>query len=127
MIMELFWIYLTNSVLLINHEIDSSYWREWKLFGLPGGISGFLILHFPLLFLILYGMILVYEKTYTGMIFSLALGMAGIFAFMIHMFFIRKGRTEFKAPVSLFILVATLLVSIVQVVLTGNLLLGSNI
>lgn len=125
--MELFWIYLTNSVLLINHEIDSAYWKEWKLFRLPGGISGFLILHFPLLFLVLYGMILVYEQTYTGMIFSLALGMAGIFAFIIHMFFIRKGCPEFKTPVSLFILVATLLVSIVQVVFTGDLLLGRNI
>jgi len=37
--MELFWIYLTNSVLLINQEIDSAYWKEWKLFGLPGGDS----------------------------------------------------------------------------------------
>lgn len=28
----LFWIYLVNAVLLINHEIDSAYWQEWKLF-----------------------------------------------------------------------------------------------
>jgi hypothetical protein len=50
---------LTNSVLLINHEIDSAYWKEWELFRLPGGIAGFLLIHFPLLFLILYGLILV--------------------------------------------------------------------
>ena len=55
----LFWLYLTNSVLLINHEIDSAYWKEWELFRLPGGIAGFLLIHFPLLFLILYGLILV--------------------------------------------------------------------
>ena len=124
--MDVLWIYMTNAVLLINHEIDSAYWKEWKLFGLPGGISGFLLLHFPVLFLVLYGMILVYEKTYTGMIFSVALGMAGIFAFLIHMLFLRRGHTEFKAPVSLFILVATLLVSIVQIVFTGNLLLRTS-
>jgi len=23
----LFWLYLSNSVLLINHEIDSAYWN----------------------------------------------------------------------------------------------------
>jgi hypothetical protein len=27
----LFWIYLTNAVILINHEIDSAFWQEWKL------------------------------------------------------------------------------------------------
>ena len=30
-------IYLINATLLIVHEIDSAYWEEWKLFGLPGG------------------------------------------------------------------------------------------
>ncbi len=44
----LFWIYLANAVLLINHEIDSAYWKEWDLFKLPGGITGFLIIHFHL-------------------------------------------------------------------------------
>ena len=32
----LVWLYLTNAVLLINHEIDSAYWKEWELFKLPG-------------------------------------------------------------------------------------------
>ncbi|MCK4943301.1 MAG: hypothetical protein KAS65_06985 [Candidatus Aminicenantes bacterium] len=27
----LLWLYLENSVLLINHEIDSVYWNEWKI------------------------------------------------------------------------------------------------
>ena len=44
----LFWIYLANAVLLISHEIDSAYWKEWDLFKLPGGITGFLIIHFHL-------------------------------------------------------------------------------
>jgi hypothetical protein len=118
--MELFWIYLINAVLLINHEIDSAYWKEWQLLHLPGGITGFLLLHFPLLFLVLFGLIQVYEKTHTGIIFSLALGLIGIFAFSIHMFFIKKGHPEFKSPVSLFILIATLVVSLVQVMISIN-------
>ena len=28
----LFWTYLINAVILINHEIDSAYWQEWKFF-----------------------------------------------------------------------------------------------
>ena len=55
----LLWLYLANSVLLINHEIDSAYWKEWELFNLPGGITGFLLLHFPLLLFILWGLILI--------------------------------------------------------------------
>ena len=51
----LLWLYLVNAVLLINHEIDSAYWKEWQLFKLPGDITGFLLIHFPLLILILDG------------------------------------------------------------------------
>jgi len=105
-------------VLLINHEIDSAYWKEWDLFKLPGGITGFLVTHFPLLFLVLYGLILVFQQSFVGLIFSLFMSFAGIFAFTIHMFFIKKGRDEFKMPISLFILVATLVVSIFQAVIT---------
>jgi hypothetical protein len=114
----LLWLYMVNAVLLINHEIDSAYWKEWDLFKLPGGITGFLIIHFPLVFLVLYGLILVFKQSYAGLIFSLILSFAGIFAFFIHMFFIKKGRSEFKVPISIFILVATLIVSLIQAVFT---------
>jgi hypothetical protein len=119
----LFWLYLVNAVLLINHEIDSAYWKEWELFKLPGGITGFLVIHFPLLFLVLYGLILVYKQSNVGLIFSLLLSFGGLFAFCIHMFFIKKGREEFKIPISIFILVATLIVSIAQGVITILLLI----
>ncbi len=118
----LFWIYLINSVLLITHEMDSAYWKEWDLFKLPGGISGFLIIHFPIIFLVLYGLILVFQHAFAGLVISLVLSFSGIFAFSIHMFFIRRGRNEFKAPISLFILTATLIVSIIQALITIYLL-----
>ena len=118
MLEALFWLYLINAILLINHEIDSAYWKEWELFKLPGGLSFFLILHFPLLFLILYGLILVQNQSPGGLIMSLVLAGGGIFAFSIHMFFIRRGRPEFRNPVSLFILIALLLVSLVQALVT---------
>jgi hypothetical protein len=118
----LFWVYLTNSVLLINHEIDSAYWKEWDLFKLPGDITGFLIVHFPLLFVVLYGLVLVSQRTFAGLIFSLVLSFGGLFAFAIHTYFIRRGRHEFKTPISLFILIATLIVSLAQAAITIYLL-----
>ena len=116
------WIYLVNCVLLINHEMDSAYWKEWNLFRLPGGITGFLLIHLPLVFLVLYGLVLVFQRSLAGLIFSLVLSLAGIFAFTIHMVFIKKGRNEFNVPISLFILIAILAVSVVQATATVYLL-----
>ena len=114
----LFWLYLANAVLLITHEIDSAYWKEWELFKLPGGSTGFILLHLPLVFLILWGLVLVFQRSFAGLILSLILSLGGIFAFTIHTVFIKKGRNEFNVPVSLFLLTATLLVSLVQAACT---------
>lgn len=115
---------MINTILLINHEIDSGYWKEWELFKLPGGITGFLVLHFPLLFVLLYGLVEVFEHTETGLMFSLLLSFIGIFAFVIHSYFIRKGREEFNTRTSLALLAGILVVSVVQVLVTIMLLLG---
>jgi len=112
----LFWLYIVNAVLLITHEIDSAYWKEWKLFKLPGGSTGFMLLHLPLVFLILWGLVLVFQ--HSGLVFSLILSLCGIFAFTIHTIFIKKGRDEFKVPVSQFLLIATLCVSLAQAACT---------
>jgi hypothetical protein len=114
----LLWIYLVNAVLLIVHEIDSAFWKEWELFRIPGGISAFLVIHLSLVLLILFGIILVYQQTLTGLIISLLMSLGGIFAFSIHTYFIRKGRSEFNTPVSQVILIAALIASIVQLGLT---------
>jgi len=118
MINILFWLYFVNSVLLINHEIDSAYWKEWDLFRMKGGVAGFLVLHFPMLFIVLYGLVLVSQQSFVGLFFSLLLSASGIFAFFIHTYFIKKGRKEFDTPVSMFILISTLVVSVVQFAFT---------
>jgi hypothetical protein len=118
----LFWVYLTNAVLLILHEIDSAYWKEWELFRLPGGVTGFLLVHVPILPLVLYGLVLVSQRNFAGLILSLLLAVAGVFAFSIHVYFIRRGRDEFNSPISLAILVTALAVSLAQVAITINLL-----
>jgi len=110
----LFWLYLINSILLINHEIDSAFWKEWELFKLPGGINGFLIIHFPLLLFILYGLVLVHQGSIAGLICSLVLSGGGLFAFGIHSFFIKKGHRQFTTPISKLILTATLITSTFQ-------------
>lgn len=112
------WIYLINLVFLINHEVESAYWKEWKLFRLPGGITGFLLIHFPLFFLFLLGLLLLQGQNFWGLVCSILLSMAGIFAFTAHMFFITRGGREFRLPVSIFILFSTLVLSVIQLFLT---------
>jgi chromate transport protein ChrA len=114
----LLWVYLINAVLLILHEIDSAYWKEWELFRLPGGVTAFLLVHIPILLLVLYGLVLVAQRTAAGLVLSLILGLAGVFAFSIHAYFIRRGRDEFKSPISLAILVATFVLSLVQIAIS---------
>jgi len=107
-------LYLLNFALLFTHEIDSAFWKEWELFGIPGGIQVFLVLNFLLLLVALIGFrqVLLGEKY--GTAFSLMLAASGVFAFSIHSYFILNGRTEFTQPASLALLVIILIVSLVQ-------------
>ena len=118
----LIYLYLTNAIFLINHEIDSAYWHEWNLFKIKGGINTFLLLHFPILFFVLFGLIEVNKHTHAGLIFSLLLSIIGIFAFTIHIIFIKKGYEEFRTVISLFILISILVISLVQLIITIHLL-----
>lgn len=120
----LLWIYFINLIFVINHEMDSAYWHEWKLFKIPGDITFFLIIHFPLWFVALYGLLEVYQQTFTGLIISLFMGIVGVAAFFIHGYFLKKGHEEFKTPISLFILISAFVLSLVQLIISVNLLAG---
>jgi hypothetical protein len=112
------YVYILNLTLLILHEVDSAYWQEWNLFNLGGGIDLFLALHFPLIAIALYGLLILPQKTIPALGISMILGLAGICALIIHSYFIKKGRPEFNTATSLIILVATAIASLAQIVLT---------
>jgi hypothetical protein len=114
----LIWLYIINSVLLIDHEIDSAYWKEWELFGLPGGITGFLLLHLPLLFIILWGLVLITRHSFWGAAISLLVCAGGLFAFGAHTYFLKQGRPQFNNWVSKCVLAAILIVSLIQAAMT---------
>lgn len=107
-------LYLLNFALLFTHEIDSAYWKEWELFGIPGGIQMFLVLNFLLLLVALIGFRQVLLGERYGNLFSPFLAASGAFAFSIHSYFILNGHREFTLPASLVLLVLILLVSLVQ-------------
>ena len=120
----LFWLYLLNLVLMILHEMDSAYWKEWVLFGLPGGIGGFLLIHVPLWGGTLYGLVLLDREVLEGLILSLIVSLAGILGFGIHTYFLHQGRDEFNTLVSKGILWAMLVMSVAQLIVTFSIILS---
>ena len=107
-------LYLVNSVLLFIHEEDSAYWREWELFGLPGGIQLFLVIDAVLITVGLLGFRYVVLKMRVGLWFALVQAGCGILAFVLHGIFIAQGHPEFTLPTSEAVLILTFLVSIAQ-------------
>ena len=110
-------IYLLNLSLLITHEIDSAFWKEWELFGLPGGIQLFLILNFVLVIVFIYGLPYVVRQQPQGNIFSWLLIAAGFIAVVLHGFFLVSGYQQFNEPVSLAVLAAIWMVSTIQLIM----------
>ena len=111
---RLCWLYLLNAAVLITHEIDSAYWHEWELFGIPGGIQVFLVLNLPLVIVVLYGFEAVAMGRSSGIIFSWLLVAGGFFAVVIHTYFLLKGSEAFRLPASLLLLMTTLVLSLAQ-------------
>ena len=109
-------LYLINLALLATHEIDSAFWHEWNLFKLPGGIDLFLVFNLVLLLLFLFGFEKVVKWEKGTMFFSWLLALTGIFAFVIHSYFILNGHPEFNSFISYAILLLSFITSIVQLV-----------
>lgn len=88
-------VYIFNATLLLLHEIESAFEREWEILGLPGKITGFLIMHIPIILLLFYGVLEVERHTMTGMVFGVVTGMLGLAPFLIHRVFVRRvGRFD---------------------------------
>jgi hypothetical protein len=107
-------LYLLNSAFLITHEIDSAYWHEWELFGLPGGIQIFLVLNLLLVLVILYGFQALLRDQAPGWVLSWTLAAGGLFAAGIHTYFLLQGSPAFRLPVSIALLVAVFFLSVWQ-------------
>lgn len=109
---NLLWAYMITATLLVVHEIDSAYWKEWELFHLPGGVGFFLLLHLPLVFLIIFGAVLIERKADIGLIMAGVVSASGLIAFILHSIFLAKGNPQFKSPVSIIILISGLFAAI---------------
>jgi len=67
---------------------------------------------------VLYGLVLVHQRLFPGLIFSLVLCAGGIFAFSIHTCFLKLGRKEFDTLLSRAMLWSALTLSVAQLAVT---------
>ncbi len=105
------WLFLANATVLITHQIDAAFWHEWELFLLPGGNQVNLLLNIPIIALVLVAHARVVAGGTTGLAFYKLLAGLGFLAVAIHTFFFLRGSESFAQPMSIALLVATLLLS----------------
>lgn len=105
------WLYIINATLLIIHEIESAYEKEWNLLKLPFGLTGFLIIHIPIVILFFYGLLEMYHFSQMGKIFGLFTGICGIIPVLIHKIFF-KYNDHFNRIISSLIIYANMIVAI---------------
>lgn len=111
-------LYGLNLSLLITHQVDSAYWKEWELFHIPGGNQLNLLLNLLLLLTGIAGFGLLVGRRESGPYFSLLVAVAGILAFSLHSWFLLRGDRRFRQPASISLLAVVLPVSIAQAVLS---------
>jgi hypothetical protein len=109
-------LYFGNATVLLTHQIDAAFWREWELFRIPGGLEVFLLLNLPIVLLVLLGAhaLAASGQSRRSQILSWGLVGCGGFAAAIHAFFLLRGDVRFHGSVSIGLLVATAILSPAQ-------------
>ncbi len=114
-------IYILNATLLLLHEIESAYEKEWEILNLPCKITGFLLLHIPIIILIFYGLIGIEKNSTIGFIFGIAMGIGGIIPFIVHKILVRKAE-HFNLIISNIIIYSNILTGVCLLIMSSRLL-----
>ncbi|MGB4075839.1 DUF6713 family protein [Pseudomonas sp.] len=103
--------YFITMCLLILHQIDAAFWREWEMFYLPGGVQGYLVFNSLVIPLVLLGYKHVVQSSDKAIIFATACATLGVLTFLIHSGFALAGFEQFHLPLSMAIILLCLLTS----------------
>lgn len=101
-------VYILNFTLLLLHEIESAYEREWEILRLPGEITGFLLMHIPLLLILFYGLIEIETYSTVGLIIGIVAGIGGLIPFWVHKVLVKR-EGHFDRAASHFLFYANIL------------------
>lgn len=113
--------YAINATLLLLHEIESAYEKEWELLKLPGKITGFLILHVPIILLLFYGLLEIEKHTSVGLIIGIIAGIGGIVPFLVHKVFVNR-KEHYNLLISNVLIYLNIISGIITVALSVHFL-----
>ena len=107
--------YILNATLLLLHEIESAYEKEWEILKLPGKITGFLLMHIPIILFLFWGLIEIYKHTTTGMIIGIITGIGGLIPFVVHKLLVKRDKC-FNRMISNIIMILNIITGVGTIV-----------
>lgn len=110
-------VYSVNAILLILHEIESAYEKEWEILKIPGEISFFLMIHVPILVIIFLGIVWIEGQTFCGYLIALLIGFGGTLPFFIHKIFL-ADHEHFNLKISNLIIYLNLIFGAITVTIS---------
>ena len=111
----LIYLCIINSVLLILHEIESAYEKEWIILKIPVDITGFILLHIPILILLFYCPIAILLGHGIGYTLSIIIGFGGTIPFLVHKVFF-NNKEHFNKQISYSIIYLDLVIGIIEII-----------
>ena len=109
-------LYAINLALLLTHQVDAAYQREWEMMGVPGGIELFLIFNLAVSLPLILAYRSVVQNTKRARAAELCLAGVGLLTIVIHVVFLALGHNEFKQIESLLILISIFITSVLQII-----------
>ena len=82
--------YVLTATFLLLHEIESAYVKEWEILRLPGKITGFLLMHIPILLALLYGLVAIIEHPAARTPIGVAIGAGGLLPWLVHKVLVKR-------------------------------------
>lgn len=109
-------MYSINCTLLLVHEIESGYEKEWEILKLPGNIAGFLGIHIPIILLMFYGLVEIQSSSTVGYSIGMLFGISGVIPFIVHRVLVKR-KENFNRISSILIMLSNILFGFVTVLL----------
>ena len=95
--------YIATTTLLLCHQIDATYWKEWEMFSLPFGYYLYLLFNLAVIPVLLVGLTKL-DSPGEAFVYTNLCGLLGVITFVIHLVFWLIGFEQFLSFVSILVL-----------------------
>jgi hypothetical protein len=94
-------LYALNLTLLSTHQVNAGFWHEWELFGVPGGLPGFLSFNVAAVGLLSVGLSSVSRLARTSRFWERLCAAVGVVTLILHAGLALRRDDAFCTPASI--------------------------